>query len=175
VPIPFASCVGVSSRQKTILLRLSRSRRSPAVLVERSTLLLLASEGKTSLAIAKELGMNRQRVRRWRNRWSEELSVRLNAMEAVAEDAVLSIAIEEALSDRPRSGTPPKFTAAQEEQIRAMACREPSEFGLPHSQWTRGLLARIAQERGIVESVSVAEIGRWLKKGGSSRTGSATG
>ena len=56
-----------------------------------------------------------------------------------------------------------------------MACREPSEFGLPHSQWTRGLLARIAQERGIVESVSVAEIGRWLKKGGSSRTGSATG
>jgi len=175
MPRPFASHVVVSDRQKRILSRLSRSRTSPAVLVERATLILLASEGTTTLSIATRLGVNRQRVRRWRNRWSDELGARLSAIEEEAEDSVLAVAIEEALSDQPRSGAPPKFTAAQEEQVRAMACRKPSEFGLPHSQWTRALLARVAQEQGILDSVSVAEVGRWLKKGGSSHTGSATG
>ena len=96
-------------------------------------------------------------------------------MEARAEEAVLAVAVEESLSDRHRSGAPPKFTAEQEERVRALACRDPSEFGLPHSHWTRRLLAEESARQGIVESVSIAEVGRWLKKGGSSRTGAGTG
>lgn len=175
MPKPVAVTVVVSARQRKILTRLSRSRRSAAVLVERAGLILRASEGQTTLSIAKDLGVNRQRVRRWRDRWAEELGPHLDSVEEVADDVVLAVAVEEALSDRHRSGTPPKFTADQEERVRAMACRSPSEFGLPHSQWTRPLLARAAAEQGIVESVSVAEVGRWLKKGVSSHTASGTG
>ena len=145
------------------------------MLVERASVILWASEGRTTLSIAEELGVNRQRVRRWRDRWANELGTHLASVEMVADDAVLSVAVEEALSDRYRSGTPPKFTPDQEDRVRAMACRPPSEFGLPHSQWTQPLLAKAAVDEGIVESVSVAEIGRWLKKGASSPTASGTG
>ena len=87
-------------------------------------------------------------------------------IEAVANDKVLETAIRKALMDAPRPGAPPQFTEDQVNMVCAMACRSPSDYGLPHTQWTRGLLARIAVEKGIVSSVSVAEIGRWLKKGG---------
>jgi hypothetical protein len=36
----------------------------------------------------------------------------------------------------------------------------------PRVAWTRGLLAEIAAREGIVELVSVAEVGRLLKKRG---------
>ena len=175
MPRPYAVEVVVSPRQAQILTRFSRSRVGSAALVERSKVILMASRGRSTLSIAEELNVNRQRVRRWRDRWSAELRERLDAVEAEADEAVLAVAVEEALSDRHRSGAPPKFTAEQEERVRAMACRAPSEFGLPHSQWTQPLLARVAVQEGIVESVSVAEIGRWLRKGGSNRTGSGTG
>ena len=172
-----AAKVTLSPAQRRILERFSRTRTLNASLVERSRVLLLASEGRETLSIAQTLGVDRQRVRRWRDRWSETLSGRLNQLEAqegVGED-VLSEAIEEALSDEPRSGAPPVFTSEQEERVRALACRLPSEFGLPQSHWTRALLVQEAIRQGIVESVSVAEIGRWLKKGASSRTASGTG
>lgn len=163
---PHALKVELSSRQAAILGRLSRSRKSASSLVERARLVLLAAEGMKTKDIAFELGVDEQRVRRWRNRWVRELAARVAEVESVASDSVLAVAIEEALSDRHRSGARPKFTPEQEEQVRAMACREPSEFGLPHSTWTRRLLAEEAARQGIVDSVSVAEVGRWLKKGG---------
>ena len=129
-------------------------------------MILLAADGMKTKDIAVELGVDRQRVRRWRNRWVRDLAARIDEVEAVGDDSVLGLAIEEALSDRKRSGAPSKFTPEQEERVRAMACREPSEFGLPHSEWTRRLLAEEAAHQGIVESVSIAEVGRWLKKGG---------
>ena len=163
---PHALEVELSPREAAILGRLARSRKSAASLVERARLIRLSSDGMKTKDIAVELGVDRQRVRRWRNRWVRVLAERVREVELVADDAVLAVAIEEALSDRHRTGTPPKFTPEQEEQVRAMACREPSEFGLPHSEWTRRLLAEEAARQGIVESVSVAEVGRWLKKGG---------
>ena len=170
-----AVAVALSERQRGLLEALSRSRTSAAFLVERAQIILHASAGEPTLHIARAMGVDRQRVRRWRNRWATELSSRLLDVEAVADDKVLHEALVQALGDAARSGAPPKFTPEQEEQVRAMACRDPSEFGLPHSQWTRRLLADEAARQGIVESVSVAEVGRWLKKGGSSHTGVDTG
>jgi hypothetical protein len=121
------------------------------------------------------LDVDRQRVRRWRHRWAKELSAKLTAVEAKADDKVLAAAIEEALADLPRPGGPPQFTEEQIARVRAIACQEPSEHGLPHTRWTRALIAQVAAQKGIVESVSVAEVGRWLKKGGSSPTGSGRG
>lgn len=158
--------VALTERQRVLLESLSRSRTASASLVERAQLILRASTGEPTLHIARAMGVDRQRVRRWRNRWVTELGPRLLEVEAVAGDKVLREELVQGLSDAPRSGPPPKFTPEQEERVRAMACREPSEFGLPHSQWTRRLLAEEAARQGIVESVSIAEVGRWLKKGG---------
>ena len=160
-----AAVVEVSERQRAILESLSRSRTAASSLVERATFILRAAEGVPTIRIARAMGVDRQRVRRWRTRWVDECAAQLGEVESVAKDAVLKEAIIDALSDAGRSGAPPVFTPDQEERVRALACREPSEFGLPHSQWTRQLLAEEAARQGIVESVSVAEVGRWLKKG----------
>lgn len=169
-----AAAIVVSARQRSILEGLVRARSVPVWQAERARIVLMSSDGTAIVTVASELKVDRQRVRRWRDRWSEGLP-RLVGVEAVAEDAVLLEAILEVLDDNERSGHPTKFTAEQEDRVRALACRRPSEFGLPHSRWTRGLLAEVAAREGIVDSVSVAEVGRWLKKGGFNPTGPATG
>lgn len=124
--------------------------------------------------VAAELDIDRQRVRRWRGRWTAGLA-RLVEVEEAADDTVLLEAILEVLDDNERSGHPPKFTAEQEDRVRALACRSPSELGLPHRRRTRGLLAEVAARQGSVDSVSVAEVGRRLNTGGSNPTGPDTG
>ena len=163
---PKPAQVIVSDRQRAILEQYTRATTKAASLVERARIILLTSSGMPTLRVAAELGVDRQRVRRWRSRWTSELRTQLDAVEAVANDKVLEAAIRKALMDAPRPGAPPQFTEDQVNMVCAMACRSPLDYGLPHTQWTRGLLARIAAEKGIVSSVSVAEIGRWLKKGG---------
>lgn len=169
-----AHAIPLSERQRSLLERLVRSRTVPVWQVERAQIVLMSADGTPIVEVSAELHIHRQRVRRWRDRWSKGVA-RLAEVEALADDAALLYEILETLDDSERSGHPTKFTAEQEERVRALACRAPSEFGLPHSQWTRGLLAEVAAREGIVESVSVAEVGRWLKKGGFSLTGPATG
>jgi len=162
---PKPPAVVLSQRQRAVLERFARSRTAAVSLVERCRIILLTSEGMPTRHAAEVLGVDRQRVRRWRHRWVKSLAGRLDAVEAEADDKVLALAIEEALADRARSGAPPKFTEEQIARVRAIACREPSEFGLPHTRWTRALIAQVAATEGIVESVSVADVGRWLKRG----------
>ena len=169
-----ADAIPVSVRQFALLERLVRSRSVPVWQAERARIVLMSGRGVPIVEVVAALGVDRQRIRRWRGRWVEE-AARLADVEAIADDAVLLEAMLEVLDDGERSGHPTKFTAEQEDRVRALACRSPAEFGLPHSQWTRGLLAEVASREGIVESVSVAEVGRWLKKGGSNPTGPATG
>jgi len=69
------------------------------------------------------------------------------------------------LSDLPRSGTPPKFTAEQLVQIMAVACEAPAESGRPVSHWTPPELADEVVKRQIVESISPSSVWRFLKSG----------
>src|SRR3546814_20087426 len=57
----------VGERQS--LKRLSRSRSTSVRLAERSTIVLLAAEGKPHGEIAEELGISRPKAWRWRDRY----------------------------------------------------------------------------------------------------------
>ena len=46
--------------ERNQLIKINQSRNTPARLIERGRIVLLASEGKENLAIAKELGIARQ-------------------------------------------------------------------------------------------------------------------
>ena len=69
------------------------------------------------------------------------------------------------LSDKYRSGAPPKFTAEQVALIIALACEDPLESGLPISHWTPDELAKEAIQRRIVDSISPRHVDRFLKGG----------
>lgn len=64
--------VVLTDEQRTVLQRCSRGRTTPARLVRRAQIVLLASEGKENREIAEELDIERTIVGRWRRRFVAE-------------------------------------------------------------------------------------------------------
>jgi putative transposase len=80
------------------------------------------------------------------------------------------LAVEQRLTDAPRSGSPARITPEQRCRIVALACEAPSASGRPISQWTGREIAAEIVRRGIVATISGRHAARLLKKGISSRT-----
>lgn len=175
MPGPKPQAVTLTERQRALLDRLARRQTSPAALVRRAQIILLAAWGERNESIAGELGCGREQVRVWRGRWVQATE-RLSALEeAGAKERELVAAMADAMADRPRSGRPPTFTAEQVCQILALACEEPKGSAREVTHWTPRELAREAVARGIVETISVRTVGRFFNLPPSSRTASATG
>ena len=119
----------------------SRSVRGPWRDRLRAAIVLAAAAGRANAAIAAELGVCTDTVRKWRRRFAEG---RLAG-----------------LKDAPRSGRPPVFTGTDRAEVTALACALPAESGVPLSRWSGPDLAReLAARRRI--AVSASTIGRWL-------------
>ena len=156
--------VTVSGRQRTLLERLVRTRTLAQHLAERCRIVLGSAEGRTNIAQADALGVDRQRVRRWRVRWAK-VEGSLAAAEAEgASDADLEALMLEVLADDYRSGTPPKFTPEQVVAIVALACEPPADSARPISHWSPAERAAEAVKRGIVDSISPRHVDRFLAK-----------
>lgn len=160
-----APSIELLPRQRAILEELGRSRTLEQRLAERVQVVLGCAEGKTTVGLARILGVDAQRVARWRRRFA---TVR-DQLAAVTTDDVsdddLKEVIVDLLSDEERSGCPAKFTAEQLAQLVTLACQEPKELGLPVTHWTPRELALCAQQLGIVESISPRHIARFFGRG----------
>lgn len=160
-------------RQKSILERLSRSRKLERRLAERVQIVLWSADGKPSVDQAASLGVDGQRVNRWRRRFAAA-SERLAAATAPeVSDEELQAVILEVLADNKRSGVPPKFSAEQLTQIIALACKSPKELGIPVTHWTPKELAIAASQQGIVASISKRHIARFFGGGRSQAASNA--
>jgi putative transposase len=167
VPAPTASArVQLTARQRACLEQLARRQTSPQRLVRRAKILLALETGATQCHVTRQMRLNRGTVHTWRQRWLA-LVPKLEQIEADGgSEKALTTMIVEALTDRPRSGTPATFTAEQIVQIVAVACEEPGESGRPVSHWTPREVAAEVRKRGIVETISTRSVGRFLKSGG---------
>ena len=76
------------------------------------------------------MGINRQKVIRCINK-------------------ALAYGIDEAITDLPRSGKPPKITGEARAWIISIACMKPKDVGYPHELWTHKLLAEHIQKKCI--------------------------
>jgi transposase len=162
---PKPSPVVVSERLRGLLERLARRHTSPQRLVRRARVVLAASGERNNEEIARELGLDRNTVRVWRERWRAD-APRLMAAEAAGEDDQrLSARLAELLADAPRSGAPDTFTAEQVVRVVALACEPPPAGERPVSHWTARELADEAVKRGIVAAISPRTVGRFLGPG----------
>ncbi len=75
--------------------------------------------------------------------------------------------LESALSDKERSGRPPRIDGQAKAKITALACSQAPEG---HARWTLRLLADRAVQLGFCESISHNAVKEILKKTDSSRT-----
>lgn len=171
-----AISISVSDRQRSILKRWQRNRAgTTAQLIERCSIILLSADGVSNTEQGRQLGIDRQRPRRWRTRWAENEERLAAAEREGASERDLASLLLELLSDEPRSGTPPTFTAEQLAQIIAVACEPPEESGRPVTHWVPKELADEVIKRGIVETISPRHVDRILKGGTFVHTRRGTG
>jgi hypothetical protein len=156
-----AAKVMLTEKQQDVLQQLSRSTIAPRRIVQRATIILLAFSGWLNGDIAGRINLARKQVGLWRRRWQQSFEA-LVAIECRETNAALRRAIEDVLSDASRDGSTGTFTAEQVTQILATACEPPEQSGRPIDRWTHRELADEVIHRGIVPSISVSQIGRYL-------------
>ena len=153
-------------RQKDILETIANSRTAQSDHRQRARLMLLFHQGISNRKAGQQVGLNNRQAGRWRKRWlvNHNRLMAVELAENIGPDS-LEKSIMEVLSDLPRSGTKPKFTAEQIATILAVACEEPQKSGLPLSHWTLPALQREVVKRGVVESISTSRLQVFLKSG----------
>jgi transposase len=133
--------VALTGEEESVLMARARSVRNSYRDRLRAQIVLAAAAGSTNVAIAAQVGVHVDTVRKWRRRFA---AARLAG-----------------LKDAPRSGRPPVFTAVGRAEAVALACALPAESGVPLSRWSCPELAReLAARCQIV--VSASTVGRWL-------------
>jgi transposase len=114
--------VKLTSNQWRKLRGLERSRKAPAAEVERARILLLNCDGASVALIVARLGITRGKVTRCVSK-------------------ALSMGVDVALKDLPRSGRPAEITEQAEAWVTNLACQKPKELGYSYELWTTRLLA----------------------------------
>ena len=158
-----AAKITITERQQEILRTLGNAPTASSRLRQRASIILLAFDGWDNPDIADRVGLARRQVGRWRRRWADAWD-RLIQIECLETRAALRRAIEQVLTDEPRPGAPGKFTAEQVTRILAVACEPPEKSGRPITSWTAQELADEVVKRGIVASISSAQVGRSLRE-----------
>jgi transposase len=157
-----ASAIKLSPKQEEILREYTKSRTKGENMKTRSEIILQSNQGKSNNAIEKAMGITGKKVTRWRNRYSEQHE-EIERIE-IESPHKLRRKIEEILSDEARAGVTPKFRAEQVAAIIALSLEDPASLELPFSHWSPGLLRIEAIKLGIIEEISVRQVGRFLKR-----------
>jgi putative transposase len=150
---PKPPLVTLTAAERHALETLTRRHTTAQQLAIRARVILAAAEGHNNAQIARDVGVDVDTVRLWRQRW-------LSCQAARLED----VSVAERLMDAPRPGHPARISAEQVCQIIALACEAPSLAGRPISQWTSREIAEEIRTRGIVEQISPRHAARLLKK-----------
>ena len=156
----------MNGRVKAILERLARKQSLPQNTALRIQIILgLDGPGAAVTAVANELGVVRNTVYHWLNRWLIVIAYLTVVQEEGIEAKDLAKLLMASLSDAPRSGRPPRFSIEQQSLILALACEAPACTGRPISHWSHGELAAEAVKREIVTAISPRTTGRFLQEG----------
>lgn len=162
---PVGAVPVVAPRVAVIFDQWVRSRKTDHGLRERVLFILGCAAAEPAATIARRLGVDAQRVRRWRVRWvaqQDALSKIIGDPKTTDDD--LRRYLANVLSDEQRSGAPPRFSAEQVAAIVALACEDPEKLGLPISHWSARDLREEVLRRELVASISVRQVGRFFKR-----------
>ncbi len=160
--------VPLSLRQYELLSSYGQTGKIGIRMWRRIQLILRGSNGESNFFISKNISLGVEEVAKWRKRWGIKYELLQLFEEGVSgkvvSDKLLLLKMLEILSDEPRSGAPCTFTLAQKKEIITLACKKPEDYGIIKNDWTYDDLAQVAQEQGIVESITGRYIGDILKK-----------
>src|SRR3990172_2103116 len=156
---PKPAPVELSDPERQALQALVRRRTTAQQLAQRARIILAAADGSNNSQIARQLGLETDTVRQWRQRWLGWQALALDDVSGAARRA-----------DAPRPGRPAEISAEHVCQIVALACETPSRSERPISQWTGREIADEIVKRGILPQISPRHAARLLKRGPCNRT-----
>jgi transposase len=156
--------VALTAEERAALDRLVRAHGTAQQLALRASIILAAAEGHNNVQVGQRVGVSREAVRLWRDRW-----VRLQAV------PLDDLSVAERLADAPRPGAPMRIGAEQVCAIIALACEAPTLSDRPISQWTGREIADEITRRGVVDTISPRHAARLVKRGICAPIWSATG
>lgn len=142
MPVCRARQITLTAAERHRLKALAYSHTAGYQQVIRARIVRDAARGYSNATIARRQGVTVDTVRRWRNRYAEEGMA--------------------GLTDRRRSGRPPRFSPVQIAEVKALACQLPAETGTPLSKWSCPELAREVIGRGICPAISASTVRRFL-------------
>src|SRR5579863_9178285 len=122
---PAATTVAVPEETRQTLEQLARAHTTAQQVALRARIILGAAAGLKNVQISQHLGIARETVRLWRDRWVGLQGVPLE-----------DLSVDVRLADAPRPGAPVRIGAAQVCAIIALACEAPTRSDRPISQWT---------------------------------------
>jgi transposase len=131
------------------LKKIVKSRSLPAKIVMRARSILLTGKGLSARKIAGLIDCVPSTVSNWAARWINDPPQNKRLL-------------KEWFEDRPRSGTPCKFSINQRTQIIALACEKPKVHGLPIATWTSEEIRQTAIKKNLVEAISRRHVSRIL-------------
>lgn len=166
--LPKVSALKMSERQYSLLKKESQKYKTKTQELKRIKILLKGSKRQSNYSISKEVGVAVKTVERWRKRWDKSYEKLLiyeqgKSKKGVSDGELLKEMLRR-VRDEPRSGKPSQITLSQKEQIVAIACRKPKEYNIPVVRWTSILLAKVAIEQEVVDSISARYVSIILKK-----------
>lgn len=151
----------LSDKIQSILSGFSNSRTAPAFLVNRSKIILLASQAVSNREIAERLSVHYNTVSLWRRRFIEYTSL-LSFIEAELPEDLKEL-VEAILTDKYRSGAPWTYGNDVRAKIKLIACQDPKDYGYTLSHWNLPYLRIVLIETGVVENISVGALYHILK------------
>lgn len=146
--------ITLTEEERQGLETLVRRHSTPQQVATRARIVLAAAAGGPLVQIARQVGLSRESVRFWRDRWV-----------ALQDVPLAEVSVAQRLADAPRPGAPARITAEQVCQVVALACEAPATSGRPISQWTHQEIAAEIMRRGIVDTISPRHAARLLKRG----------
>lgn len=132
---------------------------------QRIRIILWSFSGQGIREISRNLCTATETVSKWRNRWLANYKELLayeqgkKTTDKMLIDKMLSI-----LSDAPRSGAPARISLSEKENIVALSCKKPKDFGIPYTRWNREILTEVAISKGLVKKISPRYVSKVLKK-----------
>jgi transposase len=141
MPVSSPFVIVLTDPERRELSRRARSTRTPYRDRIRARIVLAAGDGEANAAIARQVGVGVDTVRKWRRRF---VTGRLAG-----------------LRDAPRPGRPRRLPDAVRAQVIAMACELPATTGVALSRWSGPELARELAARTRVR-ISSSNVRRWL-------------
>src|SRR2546421_93276 len=163
-PVPAGGAITVSEGQRRVLEALVRRSSAPQRLVRRAQIILMLAAGKTFNQVVRALGVLRQAVYKWYNRWRTQARQLAEVEAQERSDQGLSNRLAGLLLDAYRPGKPATFSPEQIVKLIAVACEPPQHSGRPVTRWSSRELAAEVVKRGIVKTIVRSTVSRLLKE-----------